>query len=128
MLIMTHLPESVLHAWEDRDDPVILATVDENGVPNVIYVTCVGMHGDDCLVVADNYFDKTRKNVVRGGTGSMLFRDRQGKTFQVKGTLEYHTKGEIYDFMKTWNPQKHPGHAALALRAEAVFSGAERLV
>jgi len=125
---MTRLPESVRRAWEDRDDPVILATVDENGVPNSIYVTCVGMYGDDRLVVADNYFDKTRKNVQRGGTGSILFRDRQGKTYQAKGTLEYHTKGEIYDFMKTWNPHQHPGHAALALKVAEVFSGAERLV
>lgn len=124
---MTCLPESVRHAWEDRDDPVILATVNENGVPNIIYVTCVGMYADDRLVVADNYFDKTRKNALKGGTCSMLFRDRQGKTFQVKGRLEYHTGGEIYDFMKTWNPQQHPGHAALALRVEEVFSGAERL-
>jgi len=124
---MTSLPESVRRAWEDRDDPVILATVDENGVPNIIYVTCVAMYGDDRLVVADNYFDKTRKNVLRGGTGSMLFRDRQGKTYQVKGTLEYHTEGEIYVFMKRWNPQQHPGHAALALKVEEVFSGAERL-
>jgi len=127
MNIMTSLPESVRRAWEDRDDPVILATVDENGVPNIIYVTCVAMYGDDRLVVADNYFDKTRKNVLRGGTGSMLFRDRQGKTYQVKGTLEYHTEGEIYVFMKRWNPQQHPGHAALALKVEEVFSGAERL-
>lgn len=124
---MTRLPESVRNAWEDRDDPAILATVDENGAPNIIYVTCVGMYGDDRLVVADNYFDKTRKNVLRGGTGSMLFRDKQGKTYQAKGKLEYHTKGEIYDFMKTWNPQQHPGHAALAIKVEEVFSGAERL-
>ena len=124
---MTGLPESVRHAWEDRDDPVILATVNENGVPNIIYVTCVGMYADDRLVVADNYFDKTRKNALRGGAGSMLFRDKKGITYQVKGTLEYHSKGEIFDFMKKWNPQQHPGHAALALKVEAVFSGAEQL-
>jgi len=124
---MTSLPEGVRQAWENRDGPVILATVGENGAPNIIYVTCVGVLGDDRIVVADNYFDKTRKNLLRGCKGSMLFRDKKGKAYQIKGSLEYHTKGEVFDFMKTWNPPEHPGHAAAALRVEEVFSGAEKL-
>jgi len=124
---MTSLPENVRQAWEDRDGPVILATVGENGAPNIIYVTCVGVLGDDRIVVADNYFDKTRKNLLRGCKGAILFRDKKGKAYQIKGSLEYHTKGEVFDFMKTWNPPEHPGHAAAALLVEAVFSGAEKL-
>jgi predicted pyridoxine 5'-phosphate oxidase superfamily flavin-nucleotide-binding protein len=62
---MAFLPENVRQAWEDRDGPTILATVSEDGVPNVIYVTCVGVFGNDRLVVADNYFDKTRFTGVR---------------------------------------------------------------
>ncbi|MBN1866789.1 pyridoxamine 5'-phosphate oxidase family protein [Candidatus Sumerlaeota bacterium] len=124
---MASIPENVRQAWEDRDGPAILATVGEDGAPNIIYVTCVGVFGDDRLVVADNYFDKTRKNLLHGGKGSMLFRDKKGKAYQVKGRLEYHTEGEVFDRMKTWNPAKHPGHAAAALRVEEVFSGAEKL-
>jgi len=55
---MTALPDSVRQAWEDRDGPAILATVSPDGVPNIIYVGCVGAFGDDRLVVADNYFHK----------------------------------------------------------------------
>jgi len=29
--------------------------------------------------------------------------------------------------MTAWNPPKHPGHAAAALRVEAVYSGAQKL-
>jgi len=124
---MIVLPDSVREAWEDRDGPVILATVSPEGVPNIIYVGCVGAFGEDRLVVADNYFHKTRKNLLNGGKGSLLFRSKKGKAYQVKGTLEYHKNGEIFDHMKTWNPSKHPGRAAAALRIEEVYSGAEKL-
>ena len=124
---MTSLPENVRQAWEDRDGPVILATVGADGAPNIIYVTCVSIFGGDRIIVADNYFDKTRKNLLRGCKGAILFRDKKGKAYQIKGSLEYHTKGEVFDFMKTWNPPEHPGHAAAALRVEEVFSGAEKL-
>ena len=124
---MTTLPNAVREAWEDRDGPVILATVSPDGIPNTIYATCVGAFGDDRLVVADNYFDKTRQNLLAGGKGSLLFRCKKGKAYQVKGTLEYHKDGEVFDHMKTWNPEKHPGHAAAAVRIEEVYSGAEKL-
>ena len=125
---MSKIPEKVKAAWDDRDDPVILATVDANGIPNIIYVTCVGTFGDERFVVADNYFDKTRRNAIAGGTGAILFRDKSGKAFQIKGALEYHTAGDLFDDMKRWNPTKHPGHAALALCTTSIFSGAERIV
>lgn len=127
---MTALPEKVRQAWEDRDNPVILATVSPDGIPNIIYVTCVGAFGDDRLVVADNYFDKTRENLLACGKvrkGSMLFREKNGKPYQVKGTLEYHTSGDVFNHMKSWNPAKHPGRAAVALRVEEVYSGGEKI-
>lgn len=124
---MASLPNSVREAWEDRDGPVILATVDTDGVPNIIYASCVSAFGDDRLVVADNYFDKTRKNLLNGGKGSLLFRSKKGNAYQIKGTLEYHKDGEVFENMKTWNPSKHPGHGAAALCIEEVYSGAEKL-
>lgn len=121
------LPESMRQAWIDRDGPVVLATVDPNSCPNIIYATCVSEFGDDRIVVADNYFHKTRKNLIHGGKGALLFRSRDGKAYQVKGQLEYHTDGEIFNHMKSWNPSHHPGHAAAVLRIEEIFSGAEKL-
>lgn len=124
---MSNVPETVLEAWDNRNGPVILATVSPDGVPNVIYATCVGAFGGDRLVVADNYFDKTRKNLQHGGKGSLLFMTGEGKAYQAKGTLEYHTGGEVFEDMKTWNPTQHPGHAAAALRIEEVWSGAKQI-
>jgi len=125
---MAALPEIVRNAWEDRDGPVVLATIDDTGTPNIIYATCVSMFGTDKLVVADNFFNKTRANILAGSKGSLLFITKDQKAYQVKGSFEYHKDGEIFDDMKKWNPQEHPGHAAAVLNVEQVYSGAEQLL
>lgn len=125
---MAKITDEVKSAWENRDGAVILTTVGEGNIPNSIYATCVAMYGDDRLVVADNYFDKTRKNIKAGSKGSILFINKDGKAFQAKGTVEYHENGPVYEDMKKWNPEKHPGHAAAALVVEEIYSGSEKLV
>ena len=122
------LPEAVSKAWENREGPVVLTTVDAEGNPNAIYATCVRKLSNDTLVVADNFFNKTRANILAGGKGSLLFITKEGKSFQIKGTIEYHAKGAIFEDMKRWNSPKLPGHAAAALKVEHVFCGAEELV
>lgn len=125
---MSKLPEIVSKAWDEKISPVIFTTVDKDGIPNSIYATCVSKYDEETLVVADNYFDKTKKNILSGSTGSILFITEENKAYQTKGKLTYHIDGPIFDDMKAWNPEKHPGHAAVSLHIEEVFKGAEKLV
>jgi uncharacterized protein len=125
---MAKLPEIVSKAWGNRKDALVLTTVSEEGVANSIYATCVGKYDDETLVVADNFFDKTRKNILSGSKGVLLFITEEGKAYQIKGTMEYLKEGPIFDDMKKWNPEQHPGHAAAALKVEEVYKGAEKLV
>jgi len=125
---MAKLPEEVSRAWNNRNGPVIFSTVDENSIPNAIYAACVSKWDDGKIVIADNYFDKTRKNIFSGSRGSVLFITQDNKAYQLKGTIEYHTEGDIFDDMKKWNPSKHPGHAAAVLTVEEAYSGAEKLL
>ncbi len=125
---MSGLPETVSQAWEQRNGPVVFTTVDEKGVPNAIYATCVSKHKNDMLVIADNHFDKTRRNILRGGVGSILFITRDNQAYQVKGRLEYHRSGPVYEAMKQWNPAKQPGHAAVSLKVEEVYQGATKVL
>ena len=108
--------------------PIIFTTVDENEAPNAIYATCANKFDEDTIVIADNLFDKTRKNILAGSKGSILFITNEGKAFQVKGTIEYHKEGDIFENMKTWHPKPHPGYAAAALKVEEVYSGARKLL
>ncbi|MBN1823033.1 MAG: pyridoxamine 5'-phosphate oxidase family protein [Endomicrobiales bacterium] len=124
---MPVLPEQVSKAWGDRKGAAVFATVDKNGMPNTIYVTCVNKYGET-IVIADNFFDKTKNNITAGSKGSVLFMTNEGKAFQVKGSVEYHTEGAIFDDMKKWNPKQHPGRAVVSIKVEEVYSGAEKIL
>jgi hypothetical protein len=125
---MAHLPSVVEDAWEGRQGPIVLVTVDAQGMPNAIYATCVRLFDASRLVVADNYFSKTRANLLAGTKGSVLFITDEGKAYQIKGTLERQTSGEVYDDMKRWLDPKYPGHAATVLHVEQVYSGGTQLL
>jgi len=124
---MPVLPEIVSQAWDRRHGPIVLATVDSAGRPNIIYATCVRRYGEDKIVIADNYFSKTQANILAGSKGALLLITDDHKAYQIKGTFEYLTSGEIFDDMKTWLDPKHPGHAAVVFHMEQVFSGAIQL-
>ena len=125
---MAALPEKVSKAWEDREGPVILSTVNGDGIPNSIYASCVSKFNEDTIVVANNYFSKTLENILAGSKGSILFITKAEKSYQIKGSIEYHKEGSIFEDMKKWNPKKHPGHAATVLKVEEVYTGAKKLL
>jgi hypothetical protein len=125
---MAKLPEKVSRAWEVHDGPVVLATVDKKGVPNAIYATCVSKPDEEHLLVADNYFAKTRVNIESGSKGALLFITKEGEALQVKGSLKRYTRGPYFDGMKKWLDAQMPGHAAAVLSIEEVYCGSEKLV
>jgi len=125
---MPQLPANIRDAWEKRTGPGVFTTVNEKSVPNAIYATCVRLYDDQTLLVADNHFAKTRRNIQAGSKGSFLFITDDHKSYQIKGTITYHTSGPLFDQMKSWNPEGYPGHAAAALTVEEVYSGAEKLL
>lgn len=125
---MTILPEQIIAAWKEREGAIVLTTVDADSTPNVIYATCVALYQNEKIVVADNYFDKTRQNIERGSKASLLFRTKGGKAYQLKGTIHYHTSGQVFDEMKRWNPAKHPGRAAAVLTVKAIYAGAKKII
>jgi hypothetical protein len=124
---MAELPEEVKKAWDDRKGAIVLTTVCQDGTPNSIWASCVSTYGSDKIVVADNFFNKTRENIEAGTKASVLLITAAGKSYQIKGPAEYHTAGEIFDNMKSWNGDR-PGHAAAVVNVEEVYSGADRLV
>lgn len=125
---MVCLPKKVSDAWEKREGPIIFTTVDDDGKPNAIYANSVKKVSEDTIVVVNNYFSKTLQNILAGSKGSILFLTENETAYQIKGRIEYHENGVIYEEMKTWNRVGFPGHGAAALKVEEVYCGAERLV
>ena len=124
---MSQLPEVVSEAWETREGPIVLTTVNEDGIPNAIYASCVRKYDESHIVVADNYFHKTKANLKAGSPASILFITDKGKAYQIKGSVTYETEGAYYQDMKEWNGER-PGHAAAVLNVEEVYSGADKLL
>ncbi len=124
---MGKLPEIVLKAWEARKDPIVFSTTDKDGIPNSIYATCTWIYDPGTIIIADNFFDKTRKNISSGSKGAILFITEEKKSYQIKGSLEYYESGEIFDYMKKMNPARLPGRAVAVFKVEEVFAGSEKL-
>ncbi|HKL59751.1 MAG TPA: pyridoxamine 5'-phosphate oxidase family protein [Sphaerochaeta sp.] len=122
------MSDVVKQAWEERDGAIVLTTVDNTGLPNSIYVTCIGLSDDNRIVIANNYFSKTKQNIDAKSKATVLFITKEGKSYQVKGAVEYHTSGALFDWMKGWNPTKHPGHGALVINTTEMYSGTEKLL
>jgi len=125
---MSTIPQEIRDAWATRSGPVIFTTADGDGKPNAIYATCTEIYEEEYVVVADNYFQKTKANILNGCTGSILFISEEKKAYQLKGTLEYHREGPLFEDMKRWNPVQHPGHAAAALKVKEIYSGSEKIL
>ena len=124
---MKSLHPIVVEAWNSREGTIVFTTTHPSGVPNSIYAGSVKLHNDNTILVTDNYFSKTRENILSGSKASILFITTERISYQIKGTISYHQSGELFDDMKQWNPAKHPGHAVAAVSIDEIFSGAEKL-
>ena len=125
--MIKQLPPDVIHAWTDREGPVVLATVDSSGMPNAIYASIVNRMADGRLAVADNYFDKTAANIRKGSKAGILFITKSSKSYQVKGSIEYCTEGPLYDEMLSWADARHPRKGVAILNTGEIYSGKERI-
>jgi uncharacterized protein len=125
---MAELPSLVNEQWENREGPIVFTTVDNEGTPNSIYAGCIKKLNDGRILIVDNYFDKTKSNIMSGTNGSILFITKERKSFQVKGAVEYHKDDDIYADMKAWVDPKYPAHGAAVVNVEQVYCGAERLL
>lgn len=121
------LPQEIIDAWAEREPATVLTTVSSEGIPNSIWVMSTGLYNEEHIIIADNYFDKTKANILSTGIASVLFITKDGRSYQLKGTMSYHTDGPFYDFMKEMTPPKYPGHAAVVLHATEIYTGSQRL-
>lgn len=125
---MSSFTESVKKAWDERQGPIVFTTVGNDGNPNNLYATEVNMYGDDKIVIANKYIDRSMKERLPDSTGSLVFVTNDKKLYLVKGDIHYQYRGENYEFMKSWSGDKHPGHGAAVIDIEEVYENGEKVV
>ncbi len=127
---MAKLPEEAKTAI-DRAANVCVATTDTNAVANVIYVSYLKYQDDETIVIADNKFDKTRKNLNNNPKLSFVVLDTETKkSYQVKGTVTTYSEGDKYQSLVDWVHIRHPQitpYAAIYVNVEEVFCGGEKI-
>jgi predicted pyridoxine 5'-phosphate oxidase superfamily flavin-nucleotide-binding protein len=108
-----------------------LATATPDGKPNVAYVAFLRVIDDETLEIADNRFDKTRRNLEANPILSVLLWSPESTgCYQVKGRAELITEGPIYDACVAWvhrRSAKLTPKAAVRLHIEEIYCGAERI-
>ena len=124
---MSTLPQAFLDAWEHHEPRMIFTTVDNNAEPNSVWVLCVKLLDEKRILVVNNFFNKTLKNIQSGSRGALLMIAPEREAYQIKGSLEYYSDGPVYDEMKAWLDPKFAGVGAVILNIESIYYGAEKV-
>jgi len=102
--------------------------VSNDGNLNNIYSNNANIYGDDKIVIANKFIDRTMKNRLPDSSGSLVFITNTKKSYLVKGDIHYEYGGDNYKFMKSWSDDKHPGHGAAVINIEEVYEDGEKVV
>jgi len=78
-----------------------LATVDNEGVPNVSAIASKKVIDENTLWTIDTFHKKTLQNIRQNGRVSIaLWKDSVG--YQIKGKATHYTEGSVFEKGKEW--------------------------
>lgn len=82
--------------------PSALATVDDNGVPNISYISQVFYVDDNHVALTNQFFNKSMRNIKANGiaTVNVVRPDDLTSWYLSLHYTETRTEGELYDNMK----------------------------
>ena len=96
-----------------------------NGVPNVNIVYFFKLIEGDKILLADNYFNKTRNNIERNPNVAITVKSSEGSiAYELKGSAEIYTEGEIFEKMEEWvlsENEDMPTKAAVVVNIEDIY-------
>ena len=124
---MAKLPPAVKEAILKQEFfPV--ATCDRQGIPNVVYIKYLKVVDDQTVLIADNYLQKTRDNILSNPQLSFVVLDKEKGSYQIKGAAKRMIDGPLYGEIQKWVPAKYPREAAIVVTVEQVYNGAKQIV
>jgi predicted pyridoxine 5'-phosphate oxidase superfamily flavin-nucleotide-binding protein len=109
---MASMPQVVIDKFADMQAAKFMATVDQNGIPNVVPVLSVMPFGEETLVFVDVMMNKTRKNLLNNKKVAVSVLTKDGISYQVKGTFEgFQTTGPLFEMFATHELLKYNAYS-----------------
>ena len=128
---MVKIPKEVKTAI-DKTNPICVATVNDEYIPNIIYVTYLKYINDTTVVIADNKLAKTKNNILSNSNLSFVVLDPDTKkSYQLKGKVEYMQDGKKYQDVFDWVQEKRSDlrpKGALYITISEIFSGDKKII
>ncbi|MGM5481887.1 MAG: pyridoxamine 5'-phosphate oxidase family protein [Nanobdellota archaeon] len=123
------IPEHIKKAIQNQEIH-ILATSTKEAKPNIVYVKFLKVYNDEQILIANNKFFKTEKNIEENPRLSFVVLNENGKSYQIKGTTQIHTNDNVFEDTTAWVKEARPDlqpKSAVILNVEEIFSGAEKI-
>jgi len=80
-----------------------VATASKEGIPNVIPFAFVKCLDEETLLLADNFMNKSIKNLEENPHASICVWDGENnRSYQIKGKANIETSGKIFDETVVW--------------------------
>ena len=128
MKIPKHIQEII-----NKQELHILSTSTKEGIPNIIYLKFLKVYNDEQILIANNKFFKTEKNLLENPKLSFVILDKKNKkSYQIKGTIEFHKNDPIFKETVEWVEEKRSGpttypKSGIILNVEEIYCGAEKI-
>jgi predicted pyridoxine 5'-phosphate oxidase superfamily flavin-nucleotide-binding protein len=130
---MAKMPPPVIEKFNDPKAVKFLATVGEDGRPNVAYISSLRAVDEETLVYADTVGVKTKQNLKPNApvAANVLLREK-AISYQVKGTfLGFQTSGPYYEMLNELPEFKYNTYfgvrAVGVIRVDEVYSASAPL-
>lgn len=95
---MEKINQRIRNAWDNKEDKLVFATIDCEGNPNIVWVTCVKIIDDERILVVNNRFKKTLENILSGSFGALLFIAPEREAYQIIGILSWGIEFSSYRY------------------------------
>jgi len=102
VISMVKMPAEVRETLE-KQKPLPIATASRSGVPNVVFVGLMKIIDDETIMLVDNFFYKTARNLAENPKIAMVcYNSETKKSFQIKGDVTVSKEGKDFEAMRAW--------------------------
>ncbi len=99
---MAKMPEHVKSMFKHQGI-VVFSTASKDGIPNAVPIGAKKIIDDETILISDQYFGKTLKNITENPIAGITFWDlKSHEGYQIKGTITIETQGKRFEDTAKW--------------------------